>query len=260
MAFLAGISVYPVKSLDPVFSTEIEMGPCGRLKDDRAWALFDAEGNYVNGKRHEKIHRLRAKFDLRAQRVTLQDEGAADAQSFHLAKDKPRLEAWLARFFGFPVTLKHDPQLGFPDDSKLWGPTVISTGTLKEVASWFPGLKPDDVWKRFRPNLVIGGVEAFWEDRLFAAEGEPVRFKIGKVAFEGLNPCMRCIVPTRDPVTAGRLPNFTKTFLDKRKATLPQWANAVRFNDTYFRLAVNTRVAASEAGKEMQIGDKVALA
>lgn len=259
MSFLAGISIYPVKSLDPAFGTEITVGPQGRLLHDREFALFDAEGKYVNGKRHAKTHLLRAEFDLRAMKVSLSEQGKSAAQTFHLAKDKERVEAWLAKFFGFAVALKRDEQNGFPDDPQAWGPTVISTGTLKEVASWFPGLKPDDVWKRFRPNLVIGGVEPFWEDRLFAEEGQAVRFTIGKVAFEGINPCARCIVPTRNPLTAEATPDFAKTFMEKRKAKLPKWTNAARFTDTLYRLAVNTRVAPSEAGKEMQIGDKVVI-
>ncbi|MCW8132695.1 MAG: MOSC N-terminal beta barrel domain-containing protein [Planctomycetota bacterium] len=259
MSFLAGISVYPIKSFDALFGTEILVGPQGRLLHDRAYALFDAEGKYVNGKRNAKVHRLRAKFDPHAAKVTLNLQGAAASQTFHLEKDREKLEAYLAKHFGFVVTLKRDPEKGFPDDPEAWGPTILSTGTMKEVASWYPGVKPDDVWKRFRPNLVIGGVEAFWEDRLYRAEGKTVSFKIGKVAFEGVNPCRRCVVPTRDALTGEPFPDFTKIFLEKRKSKLPAWAEPTRFADTYYRLAVNTRIPASEAGKEMQIGDKVVI-
>ena len=54
---------------------------------------------------------------------------------------------------------------------------------------------------RFRANLEIGEVPAFWEDRLYGESGTTVRFTVGAVCLEGTNPCQRCVVPTRDPLT-----------------------------------------------------------
>ena len=257
MPILAGISIYPIKSLDPHFSTEIRIGAGGQLEHDREFALFDAGGKCVRAKRHAKFHLLRAKYDLRAMRVSLCEEGKQDAQTFHLLKERAKLEDYFTRFFGLKVTLERNEKNGFPDDSSEWGPTLISTGTLKEVAAWFPGLKADDVWKRFRPNLVIGGTEAFWEDRLYGKQGEGVAFRIGDVQFRGTNPCVRCVVPTRDPSHAEPIPEFAKIFMERRKASLPAWAEGSRFADTFYRLAVNTRVEAKEACKELMIGDNV---
>ena len=53
--------------------------------------------------------------------------------------------------------------------------------------------------RRFRPNVVLGGVEAHDEDRLglwaVAAEG-------GEVLFENVKPCARCPMPDVNPDTA----------------------------------------------------------
>src|SRR5581483_2540325 len=95
---------------------------------------------------------------------------------------------------------------GFPDDLNAPGPTVISTATLRTVASWFPGLTVDDMRLRFRANLEIDGVEPFWEDRLYGEQGESVTIRIGRVTIEGVNPCQRCVVPTRDPSTGHIVP------------------------------------------------------
>lgn len=96
---------------------------------------------------------------------------------------------------------------------------------------------------------------AFWEDRLFAAEEtSTVRFRIGEVHFEGSNPCARCPVPSRDPLTGEVNPEFTRAFTQMRRTSLPAWTPETRF-DHYYRLATNTRVASSEAGKLLRVGD-----
>jgi hypothetical protein len=99
---------------------------------------------------------------------------------------------------------------------------------------------------------------AFEEDRLFAGPDELRPFSIGAVQFHGHNPCQRCVVPTRDPDTAAAIPNFQKTFMELRRQHLPPWADARRFNH-YYRFAVNTSVAKSEAGKVIRVGDPVCL-
>jgi hypothetical protein len=45
-------------------------------------------------------------------------------------------------------------------------------------------------------------------------------------------------------------------FAEKRREALPAWAEPGRF-DHYYRLAVNTRIPESEAGKVLKIGDSV---
>ena len=165
---------------------------------------------------------------------------------------------WLENYFGFPVTVKQNLDLGYPDDTASPGATIVSTATLEAIASWYPELDTANIRRRFRANIEIGGVSAFWEDRLFATAEHTVKFNIGKVEFRGVNPCQRCIVITRDPETGLPYPKFQKTFIEQRKKSLPEWIERSRFNH-FFRLAVNTRLAASEAGKVIEIGDQVTV-
>ena len=127
---------------------------------------------------------------------------------------------------------------------------------------------------------------AFWEDRLFGSgEHSMLRFRIGEVQFEGSNPCARCPVPARDPQTGeefvfagARQPgqdhassvvvarhaapdsfvpqqqSFQKRFSELRREQLPPWAPRDRF-DHFYRLATNTRVASTETGKTLRLGD-----
>jgi len=259
MSILAGISIYPIKSLDPHFLTEVRVGSGGQLEHDREFALLDERGKWMRAKSYAPFHLLRSKYDLRAMKVTLWEEGKLGAKTFHLLDDQAKLEVYFSRFFDVKVRFARNEKKGFPDDSRAWGPTVISTGTLKKVAAWYPELTPEDIWMRFRPNLVIGGTQPFWEDRLYKKEGEAADFRIGAVRFEGTNPCVRCVVVTRDPCHAVPQSDFMKIFVEQRKATLPLWAESSRFADTFFRLGVNTRVDPHEAGKELMIGNKVEL-
>ena len=257
MVHLAKILIYPIKSLDGVAVSHATVLSSGALKGDREFAIIDYQGKFVNGKRTPAIHQLRASFDLEDRTVDLQIQDTTEAVRFDLAGDRTPLESWLGNYFGFPVKLIQNLEMGFPDDTESPAPTIISTETIEAVADWFP-LSVAEMRSRLRTTLEIAAAEPFWEDRLFSSAGNLVPFQVGIVHFFGVNPCQRCIVPTRDSITGQPYPNFQKTFVEQRKATFPTWVEVSRFNH-YYRLAVNTRAHPSEAGKTIQVGDVVTL-
>uniref|UniRef100_A0A7C4QSN3 MOSC domain-containing protein n=1 Tax=Schlesneria paludicola TaxID=360056 RepID=A0A7C4QSN3_9PLAN len=255
MPRLAAISLYPMKSCtgQPV-STAVVLST-GALQHDRQFALRDAGGRFWNAKRTPMFHRWRTWLAVERRVLTLRD---ADREwAWHLDRDRAAVESWFAERLGEPVRLDEDPRGGFPDDTAAPGPTVISTATLEAVAGWFPTLTVDDVRQRFRANLEIDGVDPFWEDRLYGPAGSVRPLRVGGVVWCGVNPCQRCVVPSRDPMTGEPLPGFQKVFSERRAATLPEWAPATRF-DHFYRLAVNTRLL-SGAGHTIAVGDSVEL-
>jgi hypothetical protein len=252
---LGKIFIYPIKSLDGVAVNQATILPGGALQHDRELVLVDENGKFVNAKRTAKIHLVRSRFDLQNRTVSLQVMGTKK-QLFQLDEERKAIEHWFSDFFGFQVKLQENLFTGFPDDLKSSGPTIVSTATLTEVASWFPGLSLEQIRCRFRTNLEIDDVPPFWEDQLFAEKGEILPFQVGDVLFEGTNPCQRCPVPTRDAFTGEAYPNFQKIFVEKRKETLPEWANLSQFNH-FFRLTANTRIPASQAGKILKVSDVV---
>jgi MOSC domain-containing protein len=256
LPYLAGISIYPVKSLEPALPREARLLRSGALEGDRSFALFDSEDKFVNGKRFAKIHLLRSKYDFFTQELSLGRADSGLTASFHVDRDRLKLETWLTEFFSFPVFFRRNVEVGFPDDLDCPGPTVISTATLNEVASWFPPLDAQQLRLRIRANLEIGGVPPFWEERLYTVKGSVVRFRVGDCLFDGNNPCQRCVVPPRDPFSGDGYPKFSEIFRKKREETLPEWAEKSRFNH-YYRLAINTLVPAEEAGKTVRVGDVV---
>jgi uncharacterized protein YcbX len=267
---LANIRLHPIKSLDPMHVKEARIGPGGGLEFDRAWALYSADGQWLNGKRTAAIYLIRAAFAPDVSSVTLSvpgDSRKTPTKTFAFPGDAAAASQWFSKFFEQPVTVRHAPE-GFPDDAIANGPTIVSTASLQAVCGLFSGMTIDDARLRFRTTLEIDGdrsaiapaeVPAFWEDQLFSAEERgAVRFRIGEVNFEGSNPCARCPVPPRDPHTGVIIPGFQKIFSDYRRSHVPEWCPEARF-DHYYRLATNTRVASSEAGKVLRVGDLLVL-
>ncbi len=247
------ILIYPIKSLDGVSVPSAQILPGGALQHDREFALFDAANKVVNAKRTAKIQQLRSQFDLAQRTVQISIQGH-NPTTFQLDHEQAPLAQWLSDYFGFAVHLQQNRTTGFPDDLQSPGPTIVSTATLEQVSQWFAGTTIAEMRDRFRTNLEFSDTAAFWEDRLFGTATETIGFKIGAVQFEGVNPCLRCIVPTRHPVTAAVTANFTQAFAAQRQDQLPPWAEVSRFKP-FYRLATNTRIPRSEVGKTLHLGD-----
>ncbi len=222
--YVSRLFIYPIKSLDRVSIENTTVLRSGALKRDREFAIFDKLGHFVNGKHNDQIHAIRSDFDLETNIVSLRVQETDRVNVFHVEKEREALECWLGEFFDFPVEVKQNLDTGFPDDTVSPGPTIISTATLEAIASWYPGLDVEEVRLRFRANIEISGVPAFWEDRLFTEAEGTVNFQIGDVQFMGINPCQRCVVITRDSTTGVAYPNFQKTFVAQRRTSLPAWA------------------------------------
>ncbi len=142
--------------------------------------------------------------------------------------------------------------MGFPDDTDSPGPTLVSEASIEAVAAWF-GLEAAETRPRFRANIEISGLERFGEDRWY---GSTIR--LGEVDWQAINPCARCVVPSRNPLTGVQDPGFQKRFTELRRQHLPAWADAWLF-DHHYRFTVHTRIAAAtEAGKTIRVGDEVA--
>jgi uncharacterized protein YcbX len=255
---LARIRLYPIKSLDPLEVDEVVVLRDAGLAHDREFCLLDENGVIVNSKRlGEQLIPIRSEVDLGLGELTLHANGTG--QVFRLADDSGEIDGWFSSRLGQPVTLARNSQGGFPDDPEASGPTLVSTATLREVASWFPGYSAGEIRRRFRANLEIDGVPAFWEDQLYGPEGEAATFRIGSVTMQGVNPCARCTVPTRNSETGGIEESaFVRIFAERRRDTLPSWAEKSRF-DHYYRLCVNTRIDGTEAGKVLHRSDEVFL-
>ena len=265
---LVNIRLHPIKSLDPISVPEARISPSGGLALDRAWALYSVDGKWVNGKRTQAIHLIRASYSPDLREVTLSvpgDRREIPTRSFSFPSAHEDAAEWFSVYFDQQIIVRYSEN-GFPDDTVASGPTIVSTASLQSIAEWFgptpqgfPGITVDEARQRFRATLEINGVPGFWEDQLFGEdENYSVRFKIGEVAFEGSNPCARCPVPPRNPRTGEDLVGFQKKFSEMRRTSLPPSSSAARF-DHFYRLSTNTRVLSTEQGKLLRVGDGLVL-
>jgi len=255
------LTVYPIKSLDGRSVGSVEIVDNGGLAGDREYALFDSDDEYVNGKRERQIHGLSAKYEGPDAGIEAVELSWLDDESQRFSVDDLEAGAvvnWLSDAIEYPISLSRNRAGGFPDDTHASGPTIISTATIETVAGWFDGISTEGMRRRLRANIELGGVPAFWEDHLFADRDHHVEFSIGGVSFRGVNPCQRCVVPSRDPETGDEYDGFQETFIEKRGETMPAWSGGEWF-DHDFRLMVNTMVPDSEWGQTISVGDQLAV-
>jgi uncharacterized protein YcbX len=273
---LTHIAIHPVKALDSAEPDRVEITPGGGLEGDRAYALYDDEG-YINGRRTAAVHRVEASFDLGAGTVRLSAPDRAPGR-FDLEADRDALAAWLGDHLGTDVELRGGPSGGHSDraiygDGSQTGPTLVSAATLHELASWYDGIGPEGMRRRLRANLVVGGVEAFWEERLLGSleravyadggtdgrAGALPRVRIGDVVLEGVEPIPRCVVPTRDPDTGEEYGGFRETFIEGRRETLPPWTDEEALAGNLYSATVGTRIPETGRDGELAVGDAVEL-
>ena len=307
MPTLDRITIHPVKSLDGVDVPAARVLPVGGLEHDRRWQLTDMDGRTLNAKRIPLLHAIRAEFDL-ASGDDPADVSRAAANLVSLAVDPAAVRAaavpgvtrlaalaprsfplvpgrdgpcdWLSDALGMQVLLLERRDGGFPDDREAPGPTLVSTASLEEVGRWF-GLGLDEVRRRFRINLEIGGCGAFWEDALASPARpdlapslldlpadlpvdpyadlpppEPKRFSIGELRFRAANVCRRCPVPGRDSRTGAAGERFQEVFEARRRRGLRCDVDSSGWG-TLYRLGINTQ---AETSGDVHVGDALAVA
>lgn len=248
MGIVLQLRVYPVKSLGPALVDEAVVLGSGALQWDRRFALFDSQGQVICAKNQPRLHLIRTGYDL------AQGEVSLDGRVFSLTRQGEDIAAWFTERLDKPVTWHEDAAAGFPDDTVSPGPTLLADATINAVAQWF-AMEADEVRLRFRANVEIEDEPPFREDAWYGRT-----LTMGDVEVQAVNPCQRCAVPSRHPFTGAPDAGFQRRFADLRREHLPSWTARPELFTHYYRLAVNTRIPASEAGKKICVGAVVAYA
>ena len=255
---LSRITIYPVKSLDGMDLQKAVISEGGCLLHDREYALFDEEGNFINGKSNALVHSLRSKVDFENETISFRHGNETGWRHFHLQEEKSGIESFLTEYFGIKTKILQNTTGQFLDIPDISGATILSTASLQEVGSWFEQMNVEETRKRFRATLEIGGVPAFWEDHLFSSEGRGIEFTVGDVTLYGMGPRERCVVPTRSPETGVVTHAFPKSFAKNRASTLPGWSVLEEYGHHYF-LTVNCFIPETEIGKTFEVGTQVKI-
>lgn len=256
MAHIERLTVYPVKGLDAHDVERSRVRPGGTLAYDREFALLSADGEVCNGKQIGRVHAVDVDYDPDADTLSVAGPDG-DRERFDLGSETGLADAgaWFGRQFGMDLRLDRDSEVGHVDRQSM-GPSVVSTATLETVASWFDAMTVESVRRRLRANIEVGGVDPFWEDR-FVGDDAPA-FRAGDVRIEGVTPCGRCVVPSRDPETGDPTPAFRERFVERRRESFPDWADRDAF-DHFYSLMLIARVPQIDRGKAIAVGDGVTV-
>lgn len=227
---IAALNVYPIKSCAGVALDEALLVETG-FEFDRAWMVVDAAGRFVTQRELPRMALIRP--TLKTDEMVLRAPGmlalhvALDAveqpcrvtvwRDEVAAYDMGSLAAqWFSDFLGQPLRLvRFDPEHKRLSNRQWTGEIeaenafsdgypilVASQAALDELNQRLASAGHDKVtMARFRPNLVIDGVESHGEDHL-----DEIVFDTpeGGVRLRLVKPCPRCPIPDIDPLTAER--------------------------------------------------------
>ena len=242
-ARIARLFVYPVKSCAGVELTQALLTESG-LDLDRAWMVVDDKGEFVTQRELPRMALVRPQ--LKHYEVVLRAPGML---ALHLAIDaveqpvKVRLwdepvEAfdmgdvaaqWFSDFLQRKLRLvRFDPDhrrlsslqwtggLEVPNQFSDGFPLlVLGEASLAELNDKLVAAGHGAVGiERFRPNIVLAGLQAQDEDRL-----DVLRVATGgeEVLLRAVKPCPRCPIPDVDPATAQIDPQVSDTLRTFRK-------------------------------------------
>lgn len=212
MRIVSRFSITPVKGMALHHPSRVDLGPAG-IPGSRRFHLIDASGELWSGGAFGPLVRVRARYDLIAERLTLTFpggrviDGDATAVGAPVTTDfygrpvpgrevaGPFTEA-LSDFAGRPVTLIRCERDG--DGVDVHPLSLISDASVRDLARRGGRDQALDA-RRFRMNIEIGGCEPYdedtWHDR---------RLRVGEAIIRVVGPIPRCVVTTQGPETGER--------------------------------------------------------
>jgi uncharacterized protein YcbX len=219
MAVVRELYIYPIKSARAIPRTRMRLGPTG-FEWDRHWMAASPEGLFMSQRTHPRLALIQPQIGaetltVRAPNLTplsvpLEPQG--DAKTAKVWKDSitaldqgDAAAAWLSEALGTNARLlRIAPVLDRHANREFAGTTparvsftdafpilVINLASLAHLNSLMP--EPVSV-ERFRPNVVLDGLEPFEEDRIAALQIGPVTLRLVK-------PSTRCVITSTDQRT-----------------------------------------------------------
>jgi len=209
--------IYPVKSLAGIQLENSEVDSMG-LHFDRRWMVVSPEGQFITQRTVPKMSLVNT--SLVGGQLTLSKKGKESHKvaltslesekmdvvvwkdSLRVSKIGDAVDTWLSDTLGIDCHLVYieddvvrQCDLDFSEEGERTGFAdgfpilIVSEESLIDLNQRLE--TPVDM-RRFRPNIVIAGCEAFAEDNL-------TNFSIGSLAMKAVKICSRCPMPMVDP-------------------------------------------------------------
>ena len=231
MAILSELILYPIKSCAGISVREATLTSAGLSVDavyDREWMVVDEQGQCLTQRTHPRMALIAPRLkndtlelrapgmlrleiplglpspeDERTREVTVWDDKV-------LAYDCDEITAtWFSKAIGTPCRLVRFHAGATRFASAKWtagvaAPTLFSDGfpillvgsaSLADLNGKLAAAGREPLpMNRFRPNMVIDGIEAFEEDYADS-------FGLGEARLKPVKPCSRCVMPSVDQAT-----------------------------------------------------------
>jgi uncharacterized protein len=226
-ASIAQLFLYPIKGCRGIEIVRATLAATGLEVDgigDREWVVVDADGRFLSQRELPKMALIETRLTSAALRlkapgmlqleVPFASEG--DVSDVTVWNDRvPAVtqgevaDAWFSAYLGMPCRLmRFDPEARRLSNVRYTGATaapykfadafallIASTASLADLNARLAkrGLAPVGI-ERFRPNIVLSGIDAFEEDYFEC-------LALGVAELRVVKPCVRCSVPNVDPLT-----------------------------------------------------------
>ena len=235
MIKVTGLYIYPIKSLQGIEVEKCEILERG-FRYDRRWMIIDAENGHVTQRTHPQLSQIKIRIAgemIVASHANYQDieiplilKEGEEEQVTIWSDEVPALIAdekinqWFSEIAGIPCKLVFMPEnfsrrinpdrarnqenVSFADGYPY---LIISEASLQDLNARMETPLP---MHRFRPNIVVRGVEPYDED-------DWKDFNIQNLSFYGTHPCKRCVFTTIDQETGKKGPEPLKTLATYRR-------------------------------------------
>lgn len=257
-AKISKLRIYPIKSLGHVEVEETEIGIYS-LVNDRLFAMVDENGRYMNGKRNWRVNQLKTEFDLSNKLVWFSDKNGDERKRFELKEGNVELDNYLSDFFDTKLKLLQNEKGGFMDIPKASSLTVVSESSLNLLQKDLDKHSLENMRLRFRTNVELSGVDAYWEEELFHQQEVGMRFKMGEVEMIGVSPRARCNVPPQNPDSGEMDYSFVKSMVQSRQNHVASVNRLLKFGRAPYFLTVNVFLPETEVGKKLKLGDEIEI-
>lgn len=232
MVKISELYIHPLKSAAAISVDKVSIDSFG-LESDRRWMLVDEKGIFLSQRQLPKMCLIKAEvFDSGlvvtvpnsdtmqvpiTTRTNRQVEVWGDVcQSYDCGDEAANyLSEFLqtkCRLVYFPDNEKRQIDLNYAKKGELTGFSdgfpllMISQASLDDLNS---RLDVPVSMTRFRPNIVLSGVDAFAEDSWG-------NIQVGGINLRVVKPCSRCSIPSVDPLTGLRSAEPVKTLRQYR--------------------------------------------
>lgn len=232
MPSIKSIHIYPIKSLGGI-SVESAKTSSRGFEHDRAWMLVDDEGHFLTQREHSDMVLFRCGMSTTgfvinhiddSLEVPFSASGGESIQARIWSSTVQVLEPSESMSTWFSERLNRSCHLVYMPETSTRRVNPEFADAITALTDGYPYLIANESslvdlnskldvsvpMNRFRPNIVVNGLDPWEEDEL-------IWYKSDELVFKSVKPCSRCVVVTTDQDSGVRSKEPLRTLSSFRK-------------------------------------------